>query len=139
VVDETLGRATGPTRLKGVTKSNALTDHQVEPFIEDGFVHLGQVVPAEVVSAGQQVIWSDLGQSPDDPSSWTEPVVPFHGPGPCLLAGRDQHPPGLNDGASVIARDRARSVVLSALGDPLPVLEQQGVDQSADLIEVELG
>ena len=75
MVDETLGRATGPTRLTGVTKSNALTDHQVERFIEDGFVHLEQVVSHEVVSAGQQVIWSDLEQSPDDPSTWTEPVV----------------------------------------------------------------
>ena len=52
-----------------------LTPAQVERFIEDGFVHLQGVVPAEVVEAGREVIWSDLGRSPDDPSSWSEPVT----------------------------------------------------------------
>jgi hypothetical protein len=47
----------------------------VDRFIADGFVHLGRVVPTEVLAAGRSVIWSDLGRSPDDPSSWTEPVV----------------------------------------------------------------
>jgi hypothetical protein len=52
-----------------------LTPAQVEGFIEDGFVHLQGMVPAEVVEAGREVIWSDLGRSPDDPSSWSEPVT----------------------------------------------------------------
>ena len=55
--------------------SAALTDAQVERLIDDGFVLLEQVVPADVVAAGRKVIWADLGQSPDDPTSWTEPVV----------------------------------------------------------------
>jgi hypothetical protein len=52
-----------------------LTDDQVTHFVEKGFVHLRHVVPPDVVTAGQRVIWSDLGQSPDDPSSWTAPVA----------------------------------------------------------------
>ena len=59
----------------GEVTANPLGDAQVGRFIEDGFVHLEQVVPPEVVAAGRAVIWGDLGQRPDDPSSWTEPVA----------------------------------------------------------------
>lgn len=44
-------------------------------FIENGFVHLREVVAPDVVAAGQTIIWSDLAQSADDPSSWTGPVA----------------------------------------------------------------
>jgi hypothetical protein len=54
---------------------SALSKNEINRFIEDGFVHLQSVVPPEIVAAGQDVIWSDLGKSPDDPASWTEPVV----------------------------------------------------------------
>jgi hypothetical protein len=54
---------------------NPLTEEEVDRFIEDGYVHLRGVMPREVVTEGQRVIWSDLGQSPDDPASWTEPVT----------------------------------------------------------------
>jgi phytanoyl-CoA dioxygenase PhyH len=33
------------------------------------------VVRPDVVRAGQKIIWSDLDQRPDDPSSWTAPVA----------------------------------------------------------------
>jgi len=52
-----------------------LTEEEVDQFIEDGYVHLRGVVPRDVVREGQRVIWSDLGQSPDNPASWTEPVA----------------------------------------------------------------
>ena len=52
-----------------------LTETEVDQFIEDGYLHLGAVVPKEVVAAGQEIIWSDLKKSPDDPASWTEPVA----------------------------------------------------------------
>jgi Phytanoyl-CoA dioxygenase (PhyH) len=54
---------------------NGLTHHEVEQFIDDGFVHLQQVVPPAIVTAGRKVMWADLAQNPDDPSSWTQPVV----------------------------------------------------------------
>jgi hypothetical protein len=53
----------------------SLSGPQVDRFIADGFVHLEGVVPTEVLAAGRRVIWADLGRSPDDPASWTEPVV----------------------------------------------------------------
>ena len=54
-----------------------LTDEEVNLFIEDGFVHLRDVVPADVVAAGREVMWSDLGRSPADASPWEEPVARF--------------------------------------------------------------
>jgi len=52
-----------------------LTGKEVDEFIEYGFVHLRGVVPLEVVAEGQRIVWSDLGKSPDDPSTWTEPMA----------------------------------------------------------------
>jgi hypothetical protein len=52
-----------------------LSDEDIDRFVADGFVHLRQVVPAAVVTAGLDVIWGDLGQRPDDPSTWTSPVI----------------------------------------------------------------
>jgi Phytanoyl-CoA dioxygenase (PhyH) len=52
-----------------------LSDQQVEAFVEQGFVHLEGVVAPEVVAAGREVLWSDLGRAPDDGLPWTEPVV----------------------------------------------------------------
>lgn len=58
-----------------MTAVTALTTQQVDRFIDEGFVHLRGVVPPEIVAAGRQVIWNDLGRDPDDRSSWTEPVA----------------------------------------------------------------
>jgi len=54
---------------------NALHQQEVDRFVADGFVRLDAVVPAEVVAAGQEAIWSDIGMRPGDPGSWTAPVV----------------------------------------------------------------
>ena len=54
---------------------SALTGEEVDRFAEEGFLHLRRVVPPDIVAAGRRVIWNDLGQDPDDPSSWTEPVA----------------------------------------------------------------
>ena len=62
----------------------ALTDQEVDQFIEDGFVRLEHVVPERLISAGAEVIWRDLGQSFNDPSSWTAPVM--------RLLPSDDHP-----------------------------------------------
>lgn len=54
---------------------NVLSDEEVDRFIEEGFLHFEDVVPSEVVTAGGKVLWADMGLNPDDPSSWTQPVV----------------------------------------------------------------
>jgi hypothetical protein len=54
---------------------NVLSDDEVDRFVEEGFVHLEHVVPTEVVTVGGKVLWADMGLSPDDPTTWTQPVV----------------------------------------------------------------
>jgi hypothetical protein len=57
-----------------VTELGKLSNDQIAGFMERGFVHLSGVVPPHLTESGQRVIWSDLKMSPDDPSTWTEPV-----------------------------------------------------------------
>jgi hypothetical protein len=69
-----------------------LSASEVRSFVTDGYVAIRGAVPAEVVLACQQVIWSDLGKhgvTAQDPATWTEPVVRIPCPegGPFAEAG----------------------------------------------------
>src|ERR1700735_3745378 len=68
-----------------------LSASDVESFIADGFVAIRGGVPADVVRACQQLIWSELGQRgvTEDPATWTAPVVRIACPegGPFAEAG----------------------------------------------------
>jgi hypothetical protein len=69
-----------------------LSASDVESFIADGYVAIRGAVPADLVRACQEMIWSDLGQqgvTADDPATWTEPVVRIPCPegGPFAEAG----------------------------------------------------
>lgn len=50
-----------------------LLDHS--RFIEEGFVRLANAFPRDVADAARAVLWRDIGASPDDPATWTRPVV----------------------------------------------------------------
>ena len=52
-----------------------LTDDQVEAFVADGCVRLDAAFPRELADAGRTRLWADLDVDPDDPSTWTRPVV----------------------------------------------------------------
>lgn len=52
-----------------------LTDTQLQRFIEDGFVKLEGAFPRELADTARDLLWRDTGASPDDPSTWTRPVV----------------------------------------------------------------
>ncbi|WP_129838712.1 phytanoyl-CoA dioxygenase family protein [Streptomyces sp. RFCAC02] len=56
-----------------------LTDDDVETFVRDGFVHLPGAVPADLVDACRAELWHATGCDPDDPATWTEPVVRLGG------------------------------------------------------------
>ena len=47
----------------------------IEQFIRDGFVRLDHAFPKALAEAGRAVLWRDLPGEPDEPSSWTRPVV----------------------------------------------------------------
>jgi hypothetical protein len=47
----------------------------IDAFVRDGFVKLEQAAPREIAEAACDLLWQQIGLSPDDPGSWTQPVV----------------------------------------------------------------
>ncbi len=47
----------------------------VAQFIEDGFVRIPGAFSREVADAARAILWRETGCSPDDPATWTRPVV----------------------------------------------------------------
>jgi hypothetical protein len=62
-----------------IQMSATLSERQVEDFIQDGFVRVSDAFPRSVADLGRAVLWLMTGLSPDDPSSWTSPVVRLGG------------------------------------------------------------
>lgn len=55
--------------------NRVLTGAQIDQFIADGFVRLDNAFPAETATEARAILWRDTGCDPDDPSTWTKPVV----------------------------------------------------------------
>lgn len=63
---------------------------QIDGFVEHGFVRLEAVVPDGVLAQARTILWKAAGCDPDDPASWTRPVVrlgPFGQPPFRIAAG----------------------------------------------------
>jgi hypothetical protein len=52
-----------------------LTSREVTAFVEHGFVRIEQAFPVELAAEARAILWRDVGCDPDDPSTWTKPVV----------------------------------------------------------------
>jgi hypothetical protein len=52
-----------------------LNDSQIQQFIHDGYVKLDYAFPRECADEGREILWRDTGCRPDDPSTWTKPVI----------------------------------------------------------------
>lgn len=55
--------------------SVALSAAQIELFINDGFVRLDEAFPRDLADAARTILWADTGCDPDDPTTWTRPVI----------------------------------------------------------------
>jgi hypothetical protein len=53
----------------------ALTAAQIDAFIADGFVRIDDAFSEEVAAEGRRILWADTGCDPDDPKTWTKPVI----------------------------------------------------------------
>lgn len=53
----------------------ALLASQVRSFIEDGVLRLDRAFPRPVADAVRHILWRDAGCDPDDPQTWTRPVI----------------------------------------------------------------
>jgi hypothetical protein len=52
-----------------------LTPHQVEHFIEAGFVKINQAFPASLAQECRKLLWKEMNLKEDEPASWTQPVI----------------------------------------------------------------
>jgi hypothetical protein len=52
-----------------------LSDAQVASFISGGFVRIDSAFSTELADDCRAILWKDTGVNPDDPSTWTRPVI----------------------------------------------------------------
>ena len=55
--------------------SHPLGDAQLASFIADGFVRIDNAFSTGLAEECRAILWHDTGVNPDDPSSWTKPVI----------------------------------------------------------------
>ncbi len=58
---------------------SALSDDQIQQFIQDGFVRIDRAFPREIADEARAILWRDTGCDPDDPATWTNPVIRLSG------------------------------------------------------------
>jgi hypothetical protein len=58
-----------------VNETHDLTPHQIEAFLTDGFVRIDRAFPRAQADAARAILWRATGCDPDDPATWTRPVV----------------------------------------------------------------
>lgn len=77
-----------------------LSNAQIEQFITDGYVKIEHAFSSELAATCRDILWQDIPADPQDPHTWTQPVVrlgeyfqePFRQAAntPQLLAAYDQ-------------------------------------------------
>ena len=53
----------------------ALTAAQIDAFITDGFVRIDHAFSADLAAECRAILWADTGCDPNDPTTWTKPVI----------------------------------------------------------------
>ncbi|WP_437971253.1 phytanoyl-CoA dioxygenase family protein [Sorangium sp. So ce260] len=52
-----------------------LNHSQIEHFITEGFVRIDAAFPRSLADEARAILWRGTGMAPDDPRTWTKPVV----------------------------------------------------------------
>jgi len=55
--------------------SPALGETAIEAFVRDGFLRLDNAFPRDLADEARAILWRDTGCDPDDPATWTRPVI----------------------------------------------------------------
>jgi hypothetical protein len=53
----------------------ALSTAQIAQFIADGFIRLDNAFPPSLAAEARTILWADTGVDPDNPATWTRPVI----------------------------------------------------------------
>jgi len=54
---------------------DALSKDQLDQFIQDGFFRIDQAFSSDTAQAVRNILWTDMDCIPDDPATWTKPVI----------------------------------------------------------------
>src|SRR5688572_26221890 len=52
-----------------------LSPTQITQFVHDGYVRIDSAFPRDLADEGRSILWRDTGCDPDDPATWTRPVI----------------------------------------------------------------
>jgi hypothetical protein len=52
-----------------------ISEAQILQFIQEGFVRIDRAFPRELADEARAILWRDLPCDPNDPTSWTRPVI----------------------------------------------------------------
>jgi hypothetical protein len=52
-----------------------LNDAQIRHFIDNGFIRIDEGFRRSLADDARSILWRDLGRDPDDPATWTKPVI----------------------------------------------------------------
>jgi hypothetical protein len=55
--------------------SRSLSQSEIDQFIQDGFVRIDDAFPRDVADRARAILWRDTGCDPDNPATWTKPVI----------------------------------------------------------------
>jgi|SRR5690606_20784803 len=55
--------------------TSRLTPEQIEAFIEHGYVKIEGAFSRRLANEARAILWRDTGCDPDDPGTWTKPVI----------------------------------------------------------------
>ena len=72
--------------------TSVLTAEEVERFIDDGFVYLPEAFPRALADECRAFLWRETGLDPDDPATWTKPVIRLDGYGGELFSAAANTP-----------------------------------------------
>lgn len=52
-----------------------MTSDQVRTFLDDGFIRIEHAFSPELAKQCRDELWREIGLSPDEPQTWTQPVI----------------------------------------------------------------
>jgi hypothetical protein len=55
--------------------TRSLSHSEIDQFIRDGFVRIDDAFPQGVAERAREILWRDTGCDPDNPATWTKPVI----------------------------------------------------------------
>ena len=56
-------------------RSSALSEAQLLQFVHEGYVRIDEAFDRHLAEECREILWSQIGLSPEEPSTWSKPVI----------------------------------------------------------------